>query len=195
MTDTAANTACPPDILADVVEAVRADDERGLSRLDELIGDYPLDAQLQFLRGSVLAGVKRYDEAREAMARAVEIAPLYTVARFQLGLLELSSGDGPAADATLEPLEQLGGANALAIFARGLRLLMRDEMEPALLALREGISRNTENPAINRDMGLIVADLEAKLGAAATAPSAGVDEPTTSTHMLLQQLAAKGPKH
>lgn len=194
MTDTAAPASpCPPDLLAGVLEIVRTDDERGLARLDELLGEYPTDAQLHFLRGSVLAGVKRYDEARVAMRQAVDLAPLYTVARFQLGLLELSSGDGAAADATLEPLEQLGGANALALFARGLRLLIRDEFEGSLATLREGVARNTENPALNRDMGLIIADLEQKLGVGPREASA--DEPTTSTHMLLQQLAAKGPKH
>lgn len=194
MTDTAAAASpCPPDLLAGVLEIVRTDDERGLARLDELLAEYPNDAQLHFLRGSVLAGVKRYDEARVAMRQAVDLAPLYTVARFQLGLLELSSGDGVAADATLEPLEQLGGANALALFARGLRLLIRDEFESSLAALREGVARNTENPVVNRDMGLIIADLEQKLGVASGEASA--NEPTTSTHMLLQQLAAKGPKH
>lgn len=194
MTDTAAAASpCPPDLLAGVLEIVRTDDERGLARLDELLAQYPTDAQLHFLRGSVLAGVKRYDEARVAMRQAVDLAPLYTVARFQLGLLELSSGDGAAADTTLEPLEQLGGANALALFARGLRFLMRDEMESALAALREGITRNTENPLINRDMQLIVTELEQKLGGSSR--DGGEDEPTTSTHMLLQQLAAKGPKH
>ena len=194
MTDTAAAASpCPPDLLAGVLEIMRTDDERGLARLDELLCEYPTDAQLHFLRGSVLAGVKRYDEARVAMRQAVDLAPLYTVARFQLGLLELSSGDGVAADATLEPLEQLGGANALAFFARGLRLLIRDEFEGSLAALRQGLARNTENPAVNRDMGLIIADLEQKLGVGPG--DASTDEPTTSTHMLLQQLAAKGPKH
>lgn len=186
------STACPPDLLAEALDVVRADDAGGLARLDALLGDYPGDAQLHFLRGSVLAGVKRYEEARDAMRRAVELAPLYAVARFQLGLLELSSGDGAAADETLAPLEQLGGANALALLARGLRLMMRDEFEGALAALREGVARNSENPAINRDMGLIIAELEAKVGGG-DGPAG--DEPTTSTHMLLQQLAAKGPKH
>lgn len=195
MTNTAANTPCPPELLTQALDVVRVDDERGLQRLGELLADYPDDAQLHFLRGSVLAGAKRYDEAREAMQRSVDIAPLYTVARFQLGLLELSSGDGEAADATLAPLEQLGGTNALALFARGLRFLMRDEFEAALTALRAGVAHNTENLAINRDMGLIIADLEQKLGAEPAAVDVTSDEPTTSTHMLLQQLAAKGLKH
>ena len=194
MTDTAPAMPCPPDLLANAVDVVRADDAKGLQRLDELLRDYPDDAQLHFLRGSVLAGVERYDEARAAMRQAVDLAPLYTVARFQLGLLELSSGDGAAADSTLEPLEQLGGVNALALFARGLRLLMRDDFEGSLAALREGVARNTETPAINRDMGLIIAELEQKLGGASSDAATG-EEPTTSTQMLLQQFAAKGAKH
>jgi len=193
MTDTAPATACPPNLLAAALEVAREDDARGLARLDELLGDYPTDAQLHFLRGSLLAGTKRYDEARRAIRSAVELAPLFMVARFQLGLLELSSGDGAAADVTLEPLEQLGGSNALALLARGLRLLIRDEFEEALAALREGVTRNTENPAINRDMGLLIGEIESRVGGPRA--EAGNDEPTTTTQQFLERFAAKGPKH
>lgn len=190
MSTPTAGAECPPELLSGVVDLVRDDDERGLARLDELLGEFGGDAKLHFLKGSVLAGLKRYPEARESMRRAVDIAPLFAVARFQLGLLELSSGEGEAADETLQPLEQLGAENPYALFARGLRLLMRDEFEGALAALREGIVRNTENPPINRDMQLIIAEIQQKLGAAPVS-----DEPATATQMLLKQFAAKGPKH
>lgn len=181
---------CPAEEMAAVVEVLRQDDERGLSNLDALIGRYPEDAKLHFLRGSVLAGMKRYDEARQAMQRSVDLAPLYAVARLQLGLLELSSGLAEVSDQTLQPLEQLGPQNPYALFARGLRLVMRDDFGGAVEALREGIARNTENPAINSDMQMLVDELRQTGG---QPPTGG--EPTTSTQLLLQQFAVKGAKH
>src|ERR1700712_2563339 len=83
---------CPGDALDALVAQLRHDDDGGLAKLGELLVSWPLDPRLHFLQGSVLAGLQRYDEGRRAMARAVDIAPDYALARFQLGFLELTSG-------------------------------------------------------------------------------------------------------
>jgi hypothetical protein len=45
----------------------------GLQSLDALIGDYPRDPRLHFLRGSLLAARQNYGEAREAMRLATAL--------------------------------------------------------------------------------------------------------------------------
>ena len=187
---------CPPELLSEALEAMRTDDVDGLRRLDALIERYGLDARLHFLRGSLLAGLKRYGEAHAAMARAVEVAPGYALARFQLGFLELTSGDSAAADATWRPLQDIDPDNPLGHLVRGLQHLARDEFEPAIAALSAGMARNADNPALNADMQLIIDELKAKLGGQGDQSGQGGEaEPTSSAQLLLQQQAAKPTKH
>ena len=181
--------ACSEEELSEALTLVGQDDEAGLRRLDELIVSYAEDPRLHFLKGSVLAGLKRYGEAHQSMAHAVELAPHYDIARFQLGLLELSSGNAEAADATLQPLEGLDEANPLAHFGHGLRLLMRDELAAAKQSLAQGIALNQQYVALNRDMQLLISEIDAKC-----AGDAG-GQPTTATQAFLQQFAARGPKN
>lgn len=181
---------CPPDEMAKLVEVATQDDRKGLARLETLLGAYDGDARLHFLRGSLLAAVGEYDAAQLAMQRAVDIAPGYGVARFQLGLLELSSGDAAAAMATLKPLETLPPNNPLHLFARGLQHLVVDEFESAIEFLRAGIAENTDNPAMSADMRLIIEQAEAKLN-----ETRGEDDPVSAAHFLLQQYSPRGAKH
>lgn len=184
-------TLCPDEALADVLALAGPDEPAALARLAELIAGHPGDPRLHFLEGSLLAAQQRYDEGRAAMRRAIDIAPDYAIARFQLGLLELSSGDAVAADATLAPLADAEGEAALSLFARGLRHLARDELDAAAELLRRGQELNHEHPLINRDMELIVAKI-AEDRAAAPAP-AGDD--VSAAHLLLKQYADKSTKH
>ena len=80
---------------------------RGLAATDAALADYPADPRLLFLRGSLLAGLQRYDEARAAIAGAVELAPEFAIARFQLGFLQLTSGAAREAETTWAPLRRL----------------------------------------------------------------------------------------
>ncbi len=89
---------CPQDVLARTADAVKSDSARGLAAIDDALKRYPLDARLHFLRGSVLAGLERYDEARAAIGEALRIAPGFAIARFQLGFLELTCGAPAAAE-------------------------------------------------------------------------------------------------
>jgi tetratricopeptide (TPR) repeat protein len=181
---------CPDEMLAQVIALATDDEAAALAQIAALIDDYAADARLHFLAGSLLAGQGRYGEAREAMTRAIEIAPDYAIARFQLGLLELSSGDGEAAIATLQPLAELESGDALVLFARGLSLLARDELAAAAHLLREGIARNREHPLVSRDMELILDEIAQK-GAAPAEP----DRDVSAAQMLLREHAAKSTKH
>ncbi|MDR3508025.1 MAG: hypothetical protein P4L64_09030 [Caulobacteraceae bacterium] len=190
MTQQPSSDICPEPQLLAAVETVRRDETQGLTQIDHLLNAYPMDPRLQFLRGSILAGLKRYEEAHAAMARAVAIAPLFAVARFQLGFLELSSGQASAALATWAPLQDLPPEDPLRVFAIGLGHLIRDEFGPAIETLRAGIALNTQNLPINHDMQLII-DKALEAVAAQDAQS----EPISSAHLLLQQYTSPSTKH
>jgi tetratricopeptide (TPR) repeat protein len=189
MVDEANAEECPADLVADLVAVAGRDGSAGLARLDILLKDYGGDARLHFLRGSLLAAAQDYGGARVAMQAAVDLAPGYAVARFQLGLLELSSGDGAAALATLQPLEGLPADNPLRLFALGLQRLAADDFDQAIRFLREGVARNTEIPAMNKDMTLIIDEAQARLNG-----QGGDGEPMSQAHFLLQQYANKSRK-
>lgn len=174
---------CPADKMTSLIEVLGRDETQGFIILDRLISAHPGDSRLYFLRGSVLAGLGRIDEALESMTRAVEITPGYDVARFQLGFLHLTSGNPVTAEQTWAPLLiHLAPGHCLSLFVQGLSHLIRDEFEATLTNLKDGISRNTELPQMNSDMQLIIDKVEALL-----APQDPADASTSATHLLLQQ--------
>lgn len=182
---------CPPERLSAALEAAQADDALGLAAVEGLLVSYPGDPRLQFLRGSMLAGLRRYPEAREAMAAAISIAPGYAIARFQLGLLELTSGEPAAALSTWGPLQMLPPDNPLHLFAAGLTHMIRDEWAKTIAKLEKGIEGNTEILPLNRDMQMVINECQRKLEGGGTEPGG---EPISAVQQLLQQFG-KGTKH
>ncbi len=177
---------CPDEEIAEIVALAEADAAKGLDRLRALRAGHPDDPRLLFLEGSLLAGIGDYREARATMRRAVAFAPDYEIARFQLGLLELSSGNAAEADMVLAPLAEAGSDEALALFARGLRHLARDDLVEAARLLRLGTERNRTHPLVNRDMALIIDRIDAP------APR---ETNMSASHLLLQEYATKATKH
>ena len=179
----------PQDMLQPVLAQMQQDGERALASLDELAGLYPDDARLPFLKGSVLAGLERYAEARLAMQKAVRIAPAYALARFQLGLLELSSGEADAARATWGPLLDLPADSVLNLFVRGLEIMLAGDFPAAIALLEDGIARNTDLQPMNRDMGLMIDRMREKLD---ETDGPGIE---SGTHFLLRQYSLKDTRH
>lgn len=181
---------CPDDKLTGLLASLQAKDGRELRNLNDLLADYPDDARLHFLKGSLQAGAQDFVGARASMYRAVEIAPDYAVARFQLGLLLLSSGEAGAAEEMWDPLQGLPADNYLRLFATGLRQMARDEFEGAIRALQEGLARNQENLAMNHDMQLVIDRIREKL------KDGNADGTSMSTaDFILQQSVLKSRLH
>lgn len=170
---------CPSSRLEGLIAAVA--DKADTTEINTLIEEFPDDARLHFLRGSVLAGARLYPAARAAIAHALTLAPEYSIARFQLGFLEFTSGEPLLAQSTWEPLLGANGHDPLTLFARGLMLLMDDDVVGAAALLREGMAVNEGNPPLNQDMANLIAALEEK---------AEPMEPTSETQMLLSQFGA-----
>ena len=175
MTDSVV-THCSPEAISDLILAVRVDPHDGLMRTEKLLADFPADPTLHFLRGSLLAAARRYAEARDEMATSVRLSPEYSLARFQLGLLELTSGRPVVAETIWAPLEELAPVDPLRIFSLGLCHLIRDQFGEAIAHLREGIRLNHDNPPLNGDMQMLIERIEA-------AQAGG--GPIPATHLLL----------
>jgi tetratricopeptide (TPR) repeat protein len=178
---------CEDDELHDLMQAMQSDDANEIEQVDRLIVRYPDDPRLHFLRGSILASIGRPIEALPALRRAVELAPDFTIARFQLGFFQLTSGEAASALSTWGPLALLPEENYLRKFVAGLTHLIRDEFEAAIAQLRAGIAANDENPPLNRDMQLIV-DQTSELLATAK-PAQGEGDASSATSFLLDQLS------
>ena len=149
-------TLCDDDALSGVIAAMHKGVADPLPLLEPLLAQYPEDARLHFLRGSILIGAGRLIEAHGELNRAVELAPDYPIARFQLGFFQLTSGEADAALQTWGRLDRLPEGHYLRRFVDGLRALIRDEFAAAISHLRAGIALNQENPPLNTDMQLLI---------------------------------------
>jgi tetratricopeptide (TPR) repeat protein len=162
MTATPESTLCPNIALSSLLNVLQKDDATGLRDLEAQLKTYPLDPRLHFLRGSVLAGLQRYDEGRASMARSLEIAPDFTLARFQLGFLDLTSGRAVDAIGVWNPLFNLAEDEPLRVLAEGLTRMAGDDFDQAIQLIKRGMTLNSEHPLINDDMQLILDEIAEK---------------------------------
>lgn len=178
---------CPAELLAEATDRAEHDTSAGLSTVDGLLRRYPADPRLHFLRGSLLAALNRFGEALIPLTEAVHLDPQFAIARFQLGMLQLTSGDAGSAAATWRPLADLANDHPLRLFAEGLQRLAQDDFAGAEALLRKGLLCNTQIPVLNRDMQLVLDTMSAR---------AAPDDPqeSSSAHLLLQ-LSGKGTRH
>ncbi|HEX8232302.1 MAG TPA: hypothetical protein VF559_03015 [Caulobacteraceae bacterium] len=154
-----------------------------LAEVDQMMHDFPLDPRLHFLHASLLAGQRRYEEARAGMAEAVRLAPDYEIARFQLGFLHFTSGFPQEAAATWEPLADLAPEHPLRFFSLGLNKLACDEFTVAIECLTAGTKKNQIYPSLNKDMNLIIETVRTQLS--------GEDQQLSPTQALLRQYREK----
>jgi tetratricopeptide (TPR) repeat protein len=181
------DSLCGDGELQELMVAMQADAGDELEQADRLICEHPDDPRLHFLRGSILASIGRPIEAMPALRRAVELAPDFAIARFQLGFFQLTSGEAANALSTWGPLALLPEQNYLRMFVAGLTHLIRDEFEEAIGQLRSGIAANHENPPLNRDMQLIIDQTATLIPANRTGESES--EAASATSFLLDQLS------
>lgn len=121
-----------------------------------LLGDaadrYPNDPRPLLLLAAEFMHAKDVDRAEAAYTGALQRAPSFAIARFQLGLLQLTSGRPSVAMATWAPLEALPADEPLRLFKQGLEALAQDRFADARERILEGMSRNKTNPPLNKDM-------------------------------------------
>lgn len=144
--------------LSELLSLIEADPDGAVRAADGLLEDYPRDPRLHFMKGSLLANTGRAIEAHRSLSHAVELAPDYALARYQLGFFELTSGEAEQALRTWAPLLGLEEGNPLRKFVEGMTHLVHDEFAAAVAALEEGIALNRENEPMNRDVRLLISE-------------------------------------
>jgi len=185
---------CSDEELAGLVKAIERAEDGGLAPVALLIERYPGDPRLHFMRGSILTGQKQALEAHAALSRAVELAPDFHLARYQLGFFELTSGEVDRALSTWGPLLRLPADAPLRLFVEGLTHMVRDEFPEAIGKMREGITRNRENEPLNHDIRLLVGECEKLAGGEPPddAREDGGGPDLSATSIILGQFA-RGP--
>lgn len=173
------------ELFALALEASRREDTgRALAYLKEAGSRPDASPQALFMLGSEYAQIGLMDDAKASMARAVEAGPDFAIARFQLGMLHVTSGEVDAAKAVWAPLDALGAEHPqayLAAFHKGMRHLVADEFDDALAALNAGLAQNQENEALNKDMRQVIDAIEHLPGRSPQTPEAAALQPETAT--------------
>lgn len=179
-------THCSDERLEDIVSKAAEDAQAGLAAIEHALGDFPDDARLHFLAGSLMIELRRFIEAHSALSRAVDIAPGFHLARFQLGFFELTSGEADAARTSWRPIrESLPPDHYLIRFVAGLDALIADRLTECIAALRDGIAENRENLPLNADMELIIDKCEELLAQRPGSTHEDASDEVSATSFLL----------
>jgi tetratricopeptide (TPR) repeat protein len=181
---------CPDGRLEAARALVVQDGLAGTTEVAALLGLFPRDPRLHFLHGSLAAGLGDYEAARRHIGEAVTLAPDFAIARFQLGLLHLTSGDAAQAEPMLTPLLSLGDGSALRHFASGLLLLARDRFDEAITSIERGLACGTDNVPLEHDMRMLIETIVSR-----DTGTAVDDQPLSAAHLLLQQAALRPTRH
>lgn len=142
--------------------------KRTVADLEQAVRHAPEDAALRHLLAAEYAQSGNYESAKAEFFHALTLNPGAHVARFQLGLLLLTSGDTTAGVRVWEPLESLADNAPLKLFKRGIEALLRGERALCKRHLLEGISVNTDNPPLNDDIRGILARMKDTPGSVRT---------------------------
>lgn len=120
----------------------------------------PASGLPHFLTGSEHAAAGNVAAAEAALANAVLLSPAFALARYQLGLLQFSSGRAAVALLTWQALLDGPSSGALADFARGFTALAQERFDQALDHFRVGLASPEGNPAVAADIRKVVAAVE-----------------------------------
>lgn len=176
--------------LVDQLEDAHSDQ---VAAIGSVLERHPDDPRLHFMLGSVFADKAEYIKAHAALSRALELAPDYTLARYQLGFFELTSGETDNALSTWGPILKAPKDNYLRVFVEGMVLVIGDNFSEAIAMLEKGIALNQENPAINRDIELLVRELNdsiEKTGKRSSHRNQDESATTSATSLLLGKLGS-----
>jgi tetratricopeptide (TPR) repeat protein len=125
---------------------------------------YPDDPRILLLLAGFQTQAQEFDCAEATYIDILRTSSNYAIARFQLGLLQFTSGRPATAFATWKPLDQLDENDPLRLFKRAFEYLAQDQFAAAIHYLRQGIACNSSNPPLNQDMRLLLARISETSG-------------------------------
>ncbi|CAM3548977.1 hypothetical protein [Paracidovorax anthurii] len=174
--------------------------DQAVALLHQAIQEEPASGVPHMLLGAEYAAAGQLDLAEQSFANALVLAPGWTIARYQLGLLQFSAGRASVALITWQPLLALGDDSPLPHWVRGFAALASDAFEQARACFEAGFARNSEHPPMSADIRLVLARIDAL-----SAPSPGTPPPSDgsgaeaaemeSAHVLLSNYQQQGPTH
>lgn len=172
------------------------DDTAALALFEAARAAQPQSGLPHFLMGSQYAGAGDFQQAEGAMVRAVLLSPDLHIARYQLGLLQFSSGRAAVALLTWQVLLALPAVDPLGHFVKGFAALSQDQFDEALRHYQEGLALNTSNQALSGDIEKVIAEIRQRgHSAAATAVDLPVDSTAADSHVLLANYQQQGRAH
>jgi|GEM_PF-589888 len=169
--------ACDDDRIDAIKAAMNRSDDEALALLDAAVAEFPADARLALLRGSVYASLNAYPQAFADLSQAVVMAPELHAARFMLGYLELCHRGAAQAIAVWHPLTRLGENEALGDFARGLTALVTGEPDQARAYLQRGLETNRDHPELSPFVQSLIEKSHEIVADAAPSPMPGFAAP------------------
>lgn len=132
-------------------------DADALVALKSLVERDPLNAPGRYLLAAQHAQMGLMDKAEVGFREAVNLAPEFPMARFQLGQLLLTRGAADEARAVFEPLTKQ--ANAVGRYAAALAAAAQEDRTTAVAALQEGLALPQDVPALAADMRQVLENL------------------------------------
>ncbi|WP_175425991.1 tetratricopeptide repeat protein [Ralstonia pseudosolanacearum] len=171
------------DPIPELIRKLEASDTASaLALLETTAAHHPRNPYVLLLLAGYYMQNKHADQAEAAYIAALNLDPGLSIARFQLGLLQLTSARPATAFTTWAPLDLLGEKHPLHLFKQAFDQLQHDRIDAACAYLREGMQHNTDNPPLNRDMQMLLVKLEAASKDRATNPSANAETLASPTH-------------
>ena len=158
------------------------------------LGNRTDEAELRYLRAADYAQQGLYAEAETEFIAVLGMNPLLHTARFQLGLLQLTCGKPDQARATWAPLHQATVASDLQYFVGGLEALICDDFGTSINLLQAGIELNKTNPALNKDMAMVIAKIQATIATPAAQPPSIKPADETTTNPVRTDFSLYGDK-
>lgn len=172
------------------------DDTAALALFEAARAAQPQSGLPHFLMGSQYAGAGDFQQAEGAMATAVLLSPDLHIARYQLGLLQFSSGRAAVALLTWQALLALPATDPLGHFVKGFAALSQDRFDEALRHYQEGLALNTSNQALSGDIEKVIAEIRQRShGTAAAAGEQPADSTAADSHVLLANYQQQGLAH
>lgn len=163
------------------------DTARALTLLQDEASRDPSSGVPYFLMGAQLAQSGQYESAEAAYANALARSPDLVVARFQLGLLQLSSGRAALSWLTWQPLLTLPPTDPLYHYVLGYIALSQDRFDAARLHFHAGLSLAQTNPALAQDVEKTLSAIDAGVKGLGTSDQDGTPDEAgvADSHFLL----------
>ncbi len=176
--------------------SAQGDSTTALALFSQAASEQPNSGVPHLLMGAEHAKLGEIDRAEAGFANALLLEPGLLIARYQLGLLQLTSARAAIALVTWQPLLQLDDSNPLPHFVRGFEALAHDQFDEANRYFEAGLTRNVDNPPLSDDIRKVLERIDAIQTPLHQTPTDVEQEASeVDFHFLLSNYQQKGPGH